>query len=306
MRSIQLCTSGRGDLHLLRWLQEELHTRDCAPTISDRVWGYCDIAVVLGDRYEAMNHAVEAIRNKKILVHAHGGEQSLGSMDNMFRNAITKLSHYHFPATELSRKRIIEMGEDPDRVMNVGSLGVERVNSLRRYPNKKDQIVFTWHPSTINDKTEHETDVVLSALAEIDAFIIAYMPNRDPENDIVRRKLYDFVMTRDNVYLVEDGGDGYIHEMESSCAVVGNSSAGIIEAPACGTMTVNIGSRQDGRERGGWYVDVRIDKNDIIGAINFCLEKRSIERKIHNPYDKPGTRKAISDFLLTCDLTFAK
>ena len=104
-------------------------------------------------------------------------------------------------------------------------------------------------------------------------------------------------------WIVEDIGDRYITEMVRSIAVVGNSSSGIIEAPSCGTWTVNIGDRQHGRERSHSVVDIPVDKDEIIQTIKSI---RNYDIHLHNPYDKPGTRRAISDFLLNCDLTFAK
>jgi UDP-hydrolysing UDP-N-acetyl-D-glucosamine 2-epimerase len=300
MRKVCICYSGRGDLHLLNFLREELDKQFTTVTAL-----YTDIVIVLGDRYEAMRNAVDAIRNKSILVHLHGGEVTQGSMDNVFRNAITKLAHYHFTATEQSKQRVIAMGEDPARVFNVGALGVERVKSLRKYPKKRNQILFIWHPSTINDKTAWETDIVIDALEQIDTEVIVFAPNLDPDYKVVAKKINAAFERNDNWTWFDDLGDDYIFEMEQSMAVVGNSSSGIIEAPSCGTMTVNIGIRQDKRECGLSVIRANIDRVDIIKAVDFAYSDGYFNL-FKNPYDKPGTRKAISEFLLDCDLTFSK
>jgi len=305
MRKVIILTSGRGDLHLLNWLREELTSQFNTSLTSYLPSFDTDITIVLGDRYETYCMAGEAIRRKHILCHIHGGEISNGSMDNMFRNAITKLSHYHFTATEASRDRVIAMGEDPARVMNVGALGVERVKSLRKYPKKKNQILVTWHPNTVSDKTDEETDIVLSTLSELDCGIVFCMPNLDPEHEFIRDKIIVFCTGDPHWVYYEDIGDNYIEEMEQSLAVVGNSSSGIIEAPSCGTITINIGDRQSGRECGIGIIDVPVDRDEIISSIKYFTEN-NISINQNNPYDKPGTRKAISDFLLDCDLTFAK
>jgi UDP-N-acetylglucosamine 2-epimerase len=146
---------------------------------------------------------------------------------------------------------------------------------------------------------------VLSALSEIDSKIIALMPNRDPDSEIIREKLTRFFANNKNVELHRNMGDDYILEMERSYAVVGNSSSGLIEAPACDTFTVNIGNRQDGRERGNSILDAHVNKWDIIDAIN-SIREAGYTPKITNPYDRPLTREVISSFLATCNLEFVK
>jgi UDP-N-acetylglucosamine 2-epimerase len=141
MRKVCILYSGRADYHLMKFLYDGMIGFDSVVMVERYI--PADITVVLGDRYEALVQSAVAIRDKSILVHLHGGEVSKGSTDDMFRNAITKLAHYHLTATELSRTRVIEMGESPERVQAVGSLGVQRVRHLRKYPKKRDQIVFT-------------------------------------------------------------------------------------------------------------------------------------------------------------------
>ena len=303
MRNYNICYSGRGDYHLLRWLSGAME--NFTLTLYSPEF-HSDIVVVLGDRYEAILHAVEAIRNKCVVAHIHGGEVSKGSMDDMYRDAITKLAHYHFPATEQAGDRIVAMGEDPGRVHVVGSLGVEMVKSQLHGLPKKKQIMACYHPNTVEDKTRAEVQALLQALDGFpDYEIIITEPNTDPDSEIVESEVSSWASVRDNVRYVDTLGESYISHLQESEVLVGNSSSGIIEAPSCSTWTVNVGDRQKGRERGNSVIDVGADVEEIIAVI-VSITRAEYTPIFTNPYDRPGTREAIASILESCDLTFAK
>ena len=300
-----ILTSGRGDLHLLKYLDDgmtegfEIDFEESYPPET-----HYDIAIVLGDRYEALVNATEAIRHKCVLVHLHGGEVTEGSMDNMFRNAITKLAHYHFVATNVAALRVFSLKENNMNIYHVGALGVERVKSLLTGKPKQDRILFTWHPSTIDEHTAEETEIVLAALHYFKDFeIVVFEPNRDPDYEIVREKIDEFFYSHANCTWYDDLGDDYIEMMETSRVIVGNSSSGIIEAPSCYTPTVNIGDRQKGREYANSVNHCPVSSLEIINQIRDALKGGFF---YNNPYEKEGTRAAIIEVLKTCDLSFVK
>jgi len=306
MRQISITTSGRADKHTLDYLYEGMKDEFDIQISSFFPEGFpIDICVVLGDRYEAIQNAIAAIRNKTLIAHIHGGEITEGSMDEMFRHAITKLSHFHFTTTENHRERVMSMGEPPNRVFNVGSLGVERVKSLLTGAPKKDQILVTWHPNTINDQTGVETGELLEALEGFPNLeIIFWAPNIDPDFRQAQAMIENLVRYHDNARFYDDMGDDCIHEMEQSLCVVGNSSAGIIEAPSCGTPTLDIGDRQKNRASALSVVHCPAERYWIKSSLNEILKSGVVE--CNNPYDKPGTRDAIIEVLKTRKLTFPK
>ena len=272
-----------------------------------------DVAIVLGDRYEALQNATEAIRHGCILVHLHGGEETLGSADNMFRKAITKLAHYHLPATaEAERNLILKEGEDISRCQVVGSIGVERVKSLLIGTEKKKEILFCYHPNTVGGNVEWEIDTVLGALSSVSHMEVnLFYPNLDPGNNIIRRYLKHFMKQQEKIWLIgepthESEGDYFVKLMEQAAIMVGNSSAGIIEAAACSTPVVNIGDRQKGRQRPSSVYDCEVDAEDIRYALDYVLYSRSTMHDFTNPYEMEGTCEAITKFVASCELNFEK
>lgn len=217
-----------------------------------------DMVVVLGDRYEMLAVAQAAFFLSIPIAHIHGGEVTEGALDDGVRHAITKLSTLHFTAAEEYRQRVIQMGESPERVFNVGAPGLENFLRLKllnkseleeslNFRLREKNILVTYHPVTAVE--ENGIDELIKALSQFeDVGQIITMPNSDPGHDEIFEKWHQYAKSRENVLLVTSLGQiRYMSAMKICDAVVGNSSSGIIEAPFCGTPTVNIGERQKGR-----------------------------------------------------------
>jgi UDP-hydrolysing UDP-N-acetyl-D-glucosamine 2-epimerase len=225
-----------------------------------------DAAVVLGDRYEALSFAIACNGLGIPLIHLHGGEVTEGALDDGYRHCITKLSYLHFVAAETYRSRVLQLGESPDRVFNVGALGVDNIKKvplLSREDLEKDLgisfaknlIAVTYHPETSNsEKDQGQVQALLDALqgflAKGETSIVFTRANADHGNEVIHKKIEHFVAGNKAqcLYVSSLGMRRYLSLMKAADVVAGNSSSGIIEAPALGTPTVNIGDRQKGRE----------------------------------------------------------
>ncbi len=220
-----------------------------------------DLLIVLGDRTEILGICCAAMNENIPIAHLHGGELTEGAVDDCVRHAITKMSYLHFPALEVYRKRIIQMGESPDRVFCVGALGVENTlhTQLLSYddmcretgvlPGQK-YVIVTFHPVTHEQGEEvHQTEELIKAMkAHKEYFYLITMANADAGGDRVNELLGKFAQEQSNVKLVASlGMVRYLSALQYSEFALGNSSSGIIEAPALGIPTVNIGDRQKGR-----------------------------------------------------------
>lgn len=264
-----------------------------------------DLLIILGDRFEALAAAASATLLHIPIGHLHGGEITLGAIDEMFRHAITKMSHLHFTAAEEYRRRVIQMGEAPERTFNVGAVGLD---SFRRHalpgkaellasldmPGDADYALVTYHPATM----ESSGPVAgLEALIQaFDAFphlrLIITKANSDPGGRRINERLEAYQSTRPgHVHLVASLGQlRYLAAMEHAALVVGNSSSGIIEAPAVDVPTINIGSRQDGRLRAESVIDVDETGASIISGMRRALDPgfRAGLRQTIPPYGRPG------------------
>lgn len=242
-----------------------------------------EMAVLLGDRYEAMCFGLVCVSLGIPFAHLHGGEVTLGAIDDKFRHCLTKLAHWHFVACERYLKRVIQLGEKPDRVFNVGALGVE--NALTEKLMTSDELqkdlalsfapgtetyLMTFHPETnTSDGGQALLTAFLGRLSERivqhQAKVILTGVNSDPGAQAVREIIQNFVARHpQNVVFRESlGMVRYLSVMKKVTAVLGNSSSGILEAYSLGTPTVNLGSRQDGRERETSVIDVVTPKECI-------------------------------------------
>jgi UDP-N-acetylglucosamine 2-epimerase (non-hydrolysing)/GDP/UDP-N,N'-diacetylbacillosamine 2-epimerase (hydrolysing) len=246
-----------------------------------------DIVVLLGDRSETLAAAMAATLLRIPIAHIHGGEISEGAIDDAMRHAITKLSHLHFVAAEEFRDRIIQMGESPERVFIVGAPGLDHLteNSL---PNRSavaarvglrlDRPLFlvTYHPATLSDGDPvADLEEVLAALDRFpQAAIIFTMANADAGGRAINARLQAYANARpEGAVLVSSlGSDFYLAALKQAAVVIGNSSSGIIEAPAAATPTVNIGIRQNGRPRSLSIVDCPERRDAIEAAIHRALD----------------------------------
>ncbi|MGZ3774649.1 MAG: UDP-N-acetylglucosamine 2-epimerase [Bdellovibrio sp.] len=248
-----------------------------------------DVAVVLGDRYEALSFAISCNGLGIPVVHLHGGEVTEGALDDGYRHCITKLSHLHFVAAEKYRARVIQLGESPERVFNVGALGVDNIKQIplfskREMENelgrsfKEKLIAVTYHPETANiSKDKGQVTSLLGALKKLldggDVSIVFTRANADHGNEEVHEHIHNFVsMNSANcIYVTSLGMKRYLSLLKCADVVAGNSSSGIIEAPALGTPTVNVGDRQKGREMADSVFSVDGLEENIYAALKAAL-----------------------------------
>lgn len=246
-----------------------------------------DIVVLLGDRFETLAAATAAALMRIPVAHIHGGEISEGAIDDAMRHAITKLSHLHFVAAEQFRGRVIQMGEAPERVFTVGAPGLDHF-ARRALPDRAavaervglvldgPLLLVTYHPATLG-KSDPEADLeeLLAALDRFkDTAIVFTKANADAGGRAINAQLESWVAAnRGRAVLVASlGSDFYLAALKEAVAVIGNSSSGLIEAPAAGTPTVNIGVRQDGRPRSASVIDCADRRDAIEVAIRRALE----------------------------------
>lgn len=240
-----------------------------------------DCVIILGDRTEMLGVCAAAVCADIPIVHLHGGELTEGAVDDCVRHAITKMSYLHFPSTEKYRRRIIQMGESPNRVFNVGALGVENIlhvpllteKEIREsleIPYDKKIVSVTFHPVTLEAGSEEEqTCEMISAMSEkSEYFYVITKANADAGGDKVNKLLDEFCSRAPNAKLISSlGMRKYLSMVKHSRFVLGNSSSGIIEAPSLGTPTVNIGTRQNGRLMADTVINCAPKKEAIINAM---------------------------------------
>ncbi|MBU5676666.1 UDP-N-acetylglucosamine 2-epimerase (hydrolyzing) [Alkaliphilus sp. MSJ-5] len=260
-----------------------------------------DIIIVLGDRYEIFA-AVSASTIARIPVaHLHGGETTEGAFDEAFRHCITKMSYLHFTSTEEYRQRVIQLGENPSRVFNVGAIGIESIKSINLLSKEefeksinfklgKMTALVTFHPVTLeNNTSENQFKNLLDVLDEVpDLKIIFTKSNSDTNGRIINKMIYDYVEKNKNKAVAFDslGQLRYLSAMKYIDVVVGNSSSGIIEAPSFSIPTVNIGDRQKGRIQGRTIINCNSTKKEIYDSLLKALSlgfKEKIKDNI-NPY----------------------
>lgn len=245
-----------------------------------------DLILILGDRYEMLSIAQSALFLGIPLAHIHGGEITEGAFDDTVRHSLTKMSLLHFTSNEVYRRRVIQMGESPDRVFNVGAPGLENFLKLKlmtraelekslNFKLRHKNILVTYHPVTACE--ELGIDELIAALADLPEIgQIITLPNSDPGHDDIFKKWHKYADKKDNVHLATSLGQvRYLSSMKLCDAVVGNSSSGIIEAPFCGLSTVNIGKRQLGRILANSVTQIdEITCSKIKDSIEIAIEKK--------------------------------
>lgn len=268
-----------------------------------------DILVVLGDRYEALAVAQAAMVMGIPIAHLHGGERTEGLIDESIRHAITKMSQLHFTSTEAYRKRVIQLGESPERVFNVGAPGLESIRRLEPMPVEALEVslgfalgeqpfLVTYHPVTLAEEGGLEAlDNLLRALEQFpDRRIVITYPNADAHNRALIEALERFADGNDRVLLARSLGQRrYLSLMRVAGAVIGNSSSGLIEAPGFRVPTVDIGPRQQGRLHPETVVHCGEDEPSIVDAIRKCLSPDFRARcgQSVNPYGDGHVSKRI-------------
>lgn len=268
-----------------------------------------DLTVILGDRFEMLSAAAAAMIANVPIAHLHGGELTEGLYDDPIRHAITKISYLHFTAAEPYRQRVIQMGEDPDRVWNVGGLGIDGIMKIARMDRTeleesldfklgRRNLLVTFHPETrTGNSAAAQMDEVLAALRESDAHLIFTMPNADTDGRALFRQISDFVAAnRERACAhVSLGQLRYLSVLAQVDGVVGNSSSGLIEAPALKVPTLNIGARQDGRLRAESVIDCAAERGAISAGLERLFDPEFRERlpQVVNPYGEGGASAQI-------------
>lgn len=254
-----------------------------------------DCVIVLGDRTEMLGICAAAMDAGVPIVHIHGGELTEGAVDDCVRHAITKMSFLHFASTEIYRKRIIQMGESPDRVFNVGALGVENILHVPLMSRKKIQddvgipsdqeiVSVTFHPVTMEAGTEkYQVEQLIEAMQERKQyFYLVTKANADAGGALVNKMLEDYAKHSSGTKLAASlGMRKYLSVVKYSRFVLGNSSSGIIEAPSLGTPTVNIGDRQKGRLMADTIINCEPEKDSILQAMDEAANMKHKESFIY-------------------------
>lgn len=278
-----------------------------------------DLIVVLGDRYEILAAVSTALFFKIPVAHLHGGEITEGAYDDAIRHAITKMSHLHFTSTEEYRKRVIQLGENPDRVFNVGAIGVENIkkgsflskeeleNSLGFKLGDKSLLV-TFHPVTLETCTAREQcDNLLEVLARHPEYrIIFTLPNSDTDGRVIIDCIKDFVAKNEDraIAFKSLGKLRYLSALRYVSAAIGNSSSGILEVPSFGIPTLDIGNRQKGRIAAKSVVHCGTSTEEIEQGFRLIFSEaiQSASKLRSNPYEKEGTTDMIVSQLKTYPL----
>lgn len=278
-----------------------------------------DLVVVLGDRYEILAAATAALIERIPIAHIHGGEITEGAFDDSIRHSITKMSQLHFTTTDEYRKRVIQLGEQPERVYDVGSLGVENIKKLplmnkeeieKEIDFKIDEntILVTYHPVTLGSRTAKEDiDDFISALEDRkDLRIIFTMPNSDTGGQFIVDAINGFVENnKERARAFKSLGVlRYLSVMKEVAAVVGNSSSGLLEVPSFGIPTLNIGDRQKGRIAAESVLNCKPDKESVLKGLDSVLSDdfKALASAIHNPYEKANTAEEIFKVISTYPL----
>ena len=269
-----------------------------------------DMILLLGDRYEMLAAVSAALFYKIPVIHVHGGEITEGAYDDAIRHAITKMSHLHFTATEEYRRRVIQMGEDPKTVYNVGALGCDNIRLIPLMDNEaiekslnfgldRKTILVTYHPVTMENHTaETQFKALLSAIDTFDDLrVIFTMPNSDTDSLIIMDLIKEYATKnpRKTIWFTSLGIKCYLSVLQYIGAVVGNSSSGIIEVPSFHIPTLNIGDRQKGRIASASVIHCLPEKDVIKEKLAMILQSDFINslKDVVNPYDKPNTAQEI-------------
>jgi UDP-hydrolysing UDP-N-acetyl-D-glucosamine 2-epimerase len=265
-----------------------------------------DVLVILGDRFEALAAAQTAMILRIPIFHLHGGEITEGAYDDAIRHAITKLSYLHGTSTETYRQRVIQLGEAPERVKNVGAIGLDHLKrssfmSLEALSQSLDFLLakpfflVTYHPVTLgNEVPEESFQALLDAMDEFPEHqVILTYPNADDGGRRIIPILEQYA--RDNekrVYAIPSLGQvRYLSAVKHASAVIGNSSSGIIEVPAFDVPTVNLGARQRGRLAAKSVLNCEPNKRSIVNAIEAAVKRsyKLADEVVHNPYGQGNT-----------------
>ncbi|MDR2646014.1 MAG: UDP-N-acetylglucosamine 2-epimerase [Holosporaceae bacterium] len=276
-----------------------------------------DILVILGDRYEIMAVAIAAMLSNVPIAHICGGESTEGIIDEAIRHSITKMSHLHFTSCEEYRERVIQLGENPDRVFNVGSLSVENIAKTQLLTKKdlenklnfkfgEKNLLVTFHPVTLeNDTVSEHFKELLDALSELkNTKIIFTKPNSDDGSNEIFELIDHYVFNHDNAIAFTSMGKLlYFSTMQFVDGLVGNSSSGIMEAPSFKIGTINIGDRQRGRIQSESIINCNATQEGISNALHKLYSEKFQQtlKTTINCYKQKGTADSIINTLRKID-----
>lgn len=279
-----------------------------------------DLLVLLGDRYEIFSAASAATIARLPIVHLHGGETTEGAYDEAMRHSITKMSHLHFVATEPYRKRVIQLGEEPQRVFNVGGMGIESIKRLKLLSKEafeksidfklaKKNILVTFHPVTLENVTaQQQFQVLLDFIDELeDTHIIFTKANSDTDGRVINQMIDEYVVKHSHkaIGFASLGQLRYLSALQYVDAVMGNSSSGLLEVPSFRIGTINIGDRQKGRIKATSVIDCVANMQSFKEAFKKLYSvwfQRSLQ-DIKNPYGDGMASKQIIEVIKNINLT---
>jgi UDP-hydrolysing UDP-N-acetyl-D-glucosamine 2-epimerase len=271
-----------------------------------------DLLVILGDRYESFVACQAALISKIPIAHIHGGETTEGAMDESFRHSITKMSHFHFVAAQEFKKRVMQLGENPKNIWVTGALGIQNIHELK--PLKKENLedllgikftnplyLMTYHPVTLENNNNLELKNLLDVLGTLEGTLIITGTNADPGRQDIQ-VLYDKFLKKEHnnlkkYFFTNLGFKKYLSLMSIADVVIGNSSSGIIEAPAIGVPTLDIGSRQKGRPRAPSVIHTDHNIENIQKKIKKVLSEEHIilSKKLKSPFKAGNVAKNITN-----------
>ncbi|HOG41885.1 MAG TPA: UDP-N-acetylglucosamine 2-epimerase [Bacteroidales bacterium] len=277
-----------------------------------------DIIIILGDRHEMLAAATAALISRIPIAHLHGGEVTEGAYDDAIRHSITKMSSLHFTSCEEYRKRVIQLGENPERVFNVGSIGVENIKQIPLMGKEELEsslnfkfndrtILVTYHPETLEGDSKTGIAELLAAVSQYPELrVIFTMPNSDTGHQPIVQAIEEYVKQHpySSKAFTSLGVKRYLSALQYVKAVVGNSSSGIIEVPSFGIPTLNIGDRQKGRIASQSVVHCANDRESISKGIEHVLSPghQTISANSINPYEKERCAETIYEIISSYDL----
>ena len=279
-----------------------------------------DIVAVLGDRYEILSAVSAAMIARIPIAHMHGGETTEGAFDESMRHSITKMSHLHFTAAEEYRRRVIQLGEHPERVYNVGGMGIENIKRLKLLDKEaleesinfklgKKNVLVTFHPVTLENSTAaSQFQELLDTLDTLKGTrIIFTKANSDTDGRIINQMIDEYVArSKDtSVAFTSLGQIRYLSALQFMDAVVGNSSSGLLEAPSFKIGTINIGDRQLGRLKAQSIIDCKAENKSIERAFEklYSDEFQESLNNIQNPYGEGMASEKIINILKKADMS---
>jgi len=268
-----------------------------------------DMLIVLGDRYETFAVAATAANQRIPIAHLYGGETTEGAVDEAYRHSITKMSYLHFTSTEVYRRRVIQLGEDPARVFCVGAIGIENIlneklmdkldleNSLQ-FILDRPYAVVTYHPVTLDDSDSQKQIEALLDICSSNKGLkyIITKANADVNGRIINKVIDDYVTKYDHMIVFASlGTTRYLSALKYATLVIGNSSSGIIEAPSFGISTINIGNRQKGRIQASSVINCDPTHESIQNALNAATSSGFLKKAkaTKNPYGSGNTTELI-------------